>query len=980
VSYVPRFAFPWMLLLLALVPWVVWAGVRIRSLSPARKVMAVVLRSLMLTALVAALAGAELVKKSDKLATFFLLDQSNSIPELARVGSAQWVRNYCEEFMMHNDEAGVIVFGEEASIETSVAPALKLEDIKSFVGGEQTDLAGAIRLATAAFPQGYMKRMVVFSDGNETRGSALEETKLAQAAGVEVDVVPLMVGGGSEVRVRDVTAPTRVNADEPFQLRVEVEADQDCEATLRLFQRVHSGKRLMREQKVTLHEGVNPFLMAQELRAAGFYEYEATVESEADTILANNEGRTFSVVRGEPTVLYVEGAPEHSTHLGPALEAEGVKVVNANPAGMPTSLAQLQNFDALVLSDVSATDLSSDQLKSIELTVRDLGVGFVMIGGPNSFGAGGYFNTPVEDALPVSMDIKQRKIVPRGALVLIMHTCEMPQGNKWARDIAIAALDVLSSQDLMGTLAYRHGTGHDWIFGLQPVRDKTMMRNRIIQASTTIGDMPDVGTTLETAYGALKGADAAVKRVVIISDGDPAPPSAGLLNALARAKIAVSTVCIWPHSPNDENMLKWIATKTGGQYYLVRDPSKLPQIFAKEAAVVKRGLLNEKPFQPVLHHSSDIVRGFVESPFPTLRGYVVTTPKDNATVPLVSPDEDPVLAHWRYGLGKSVAFTSDVTSLWAADWLKWEGFNRFWAQTVRWALREVMPTDFRVDTEATGGVGYVKIDAVDEEGRFVNFLRPKGVVTGPPPAFERQELELAQTGPGIYEGKFPLEQRGVYMMNLTYSLQDGSQGLFTTGLSLDYSKEYEYKTTNRPLLEQVAATGGGTMLGPEDNPFVHNLVSSPTITPVWPYLVAFAACVFPLDIFVRRVVVNFYAVYTWLAALLRKMPALRRIVPVPAAKPAPVTGAYIAAPSPEYDFAAEGEAAPRYFGVMVEKHAEGAATATPETAVETADPTAAGHFEYTQQLLAAKQRALKRRKLRRDQAGPRDQAEEKENG
>jgi len=977
VSYVPRFAFPWMLLLLGLVPWSVWAGIRIRSLPPVRKVMAVVLRSLMLAALVVALAGAELVKRSDKLAVFFLLDHSNSVPEAVRLGSAQLVRNYCEQFMRHNDEAGVIAFGEEASIETSVAPALKLDEIKSFVGGEQTDMAGAIRLATAAFPQGYMKRMVVFSDGNETRGSALEEAKLAQAAGIEVGVVPLMIGGGSEVRIRDVISPSKVNADEPFQLRVEVEADQDCEATLRLYQRMKSGKQLMREQKVTVHKGVNPFLMAQELRVPGFYEYEATVDSDADTILANNEGRTFSVVRGEPTVLYVEGDPEHSLRFGPALKAEGLNVMSANPASMPTSLAQFQNYDVVVLSDVSATDLSSDQLKSIELMVRDLGIGFVMIGGPKSFGAGGYFDTPVETALPVSMDIKQRKILPRGALVLIMHTCEMPEGNKWARDIAIASLKVLSSQDLMGTLAYHWQRGSDWIYPLQPVGDKTKMEGLIHQASTSIGDMPDVGTTLEMAYHALKDADAGVKRVVIISDGDPAAPSAGLLDVLAAAKIAVSTVCIWPHSANDEAMLNWIAAKTGGQYYRVQDPTRLPQIFAKEAAVVKRGLLNEKEFVPKLNHSSDVVQGFYESPFPSLKGYVVTTAKDNATVPLVSEDEDPVLAHWRYGLGKSAAFTSDVTGRWAAEWLNWEGFNRFWAQTVRWALREVMPTDFRVETKAAGGTGYVKIDAVDEGGRFVNFLRPKGVVTGPPPGFERQELQLIQTGPGIYEGKFPLEQRGVYMMNLSYTLEDGSQGLFTTGLSLDYSREYEYKTTNRPLLEQVASVGGGAILGPESNPFVHNLVSSPTITPIWMYLVAFAACIFPLEIFVRRVVVNFRAAYVWSAALLRKVPALRRVVPAPALKPAPVTGTYIASPSPQYDFAAGGEGKPRYFGVMVTEERPGgeAAEATAaETAVGEAERDTLGHFEYTQRLLAAKRRALERRRLRGSQP------EDKENG
>jgi len=286
----PRFMFPWVLTLLLLVPWSIWIGARIRSLSPVRKWTAIIMRSVILVCLVAALAGAELVKTSDKLAVFFLLDQSNSIPEGTRLATAQWVRNTCTESMTSNDEAGVIVFGDEASIELSVDPVLELDDIKSYIGGEQTDMAAAIRLAMAAFPQGYMKRMVIYSDGNETRGSALEEAKLAQAAGVAVEVVPLKIGGVHEVRVREVGVPSRVNAEEPFQLRVVVRAEQDCEGTLRVFQRMKGGKRLLRKEPVTLQQGDNTFLLAQELTRAGFYEYEAAIETAADTVLANNEG------------------------------------------------------------------------------------------------------------------------------------------------------------------------------------------------------------------------------------------------------------------------------------------------------------------------------------------------------------------------------------------------------------------------------------------------------------------------------------------------------------------------------------------------------------------------------------------------------------------------------------------------------------------------------------------------------------------
>lgn len=974
ISLYPRFTFGWALLLLLLVPWTIWMGCRLRSLPPGRKWTAIVLRTLVLVCLIAALAGTQLVKETDRLAVFFLLDRSNSIPEELRLASTQAVRNVSQEHQTGKDEAGVIAFGELPRIELSMGPSLELREIRSFVGGEQTDLAAAMRLAMAAFPQGYMRRMVIYSDGNETRGSALEEARMAQAAGIAVDVVPLTIGGAHEVLVREVTAPNSVNTGEPFRLRAVVHAKQECEATLKVYQRLQHGKRILAPRRVILHEGDNVFLLSQELFSPGFYEYEVAIESDADTVVANNEGHAFTMVRGEPTVLYVESNPGKSVYLKSALEAEGLLVEQRTPASMPVSLAELQRYDALVLSDVSSTDLSAEQLKALEAAVRDLGIGLVMIGGPSSFGAGGFIDTPVEAALPVDMDIKQRKVLPRGALVLIMHTCEIPDGNAWAREIGLASLNVLASQDLMGALGYLYQvgpmeSGESWIFPLQPVGDKTMMRATLITASSAIGDMPAVGPTLQMAYTALKGADAAVKRVVIISDGDPAAPTKGLLGRLKEAGISVSTVCIAPHSPNDQNMLRWIALETGGQFYFVTTPQNLPQIFTKEAAAVKRGMLVEEPFVPVLNHDSELLSGLSGAPLPQLKGYVVTSPKNKAVVPLVSHEGDPVLAHWRYGLGKSVAFTSDITTRWAGDWLGWQGFNQFWAQTVRWAMRETTPTNFRVDTKVKEGKGYVKIDAVDHQGRFVNFLRPRAVVVGPAPEFTTYTLELSQTGPGIYETSFPVNHRGSYMINITYETETGSQAMIPAGLALSYSREYDFNNTNLPLLEQITDASGGKVVSATDNPFRHDLKSSPTITPIWHYLALLAALLFPVDIFVRRVAIDYAAAYARALTLLKNAPGLGRMIAAPTPKPTPVTGRYGAARSPES--ATDPDAVARSFGIAPAAAAsrqpgEGREYVEME---ETAEET-----DYTKRLLAAKQRARDKQKRRSGRDEPEEES------
>jgi len=976
MTYLPRFSEPWMLALLVVVPWSIYVGAKIRSLGRGRKYTAMALRSIILLAVVGALAGTEIVKTSDRLAVFFLLDQSSSIPEEFRLNSAQWVRNYCDEHMTSRDEVGVIVFGEDASVELNVAPTLGLREIRSYVGGEQTDLAAAVRLAMAAFPQGYMRRIVAFSDGNQTRGDAVEEVKSARADGIAVDVVPLSIGGAQEVRVREVSAPNQANTDEPFQLRIVVHADQPCSGTLHVYQRAGGQRQMLRPQQVQLQPGDNAFLLTQELKHPGFYEYEVTLDSDADTVAANNEGRAFTTVQGEPVVLYVEGDPEHSTRLSEALVAEGLHMQQIEPAMLPTSLPQLQNYDGVILSDVSSTRISIDQMKMLEAMVRDHGIGLTMIGGQESFGAGGYLDSPVEKALPVDMDIKQRKVLPRGALAVIMHTCEIQDGNVWAREIALAALNVLASHDLMGALGYMYDTGDSWIFELQPVGDKSMMRQAIARGSTRVGDMPSIQPTLAMAYKALKNADAAAKRVVMISDGDPAMPPPSQIQAFIDAKIPISTVCIAPHSGNDQSRLNHIAQQTGGQYYFVNNPRNLPQIFSKEAAVVKRGVFIEEEFVPQVLHDSELLYGLSTDSLPALLGYVVAMPKENATVPLVSHEGDPVLCHWRYGLGKSVAFTSDVTPRWAAQWMAWEGFNRFWAQTVRWMLREVSTTNFRVDTRLADGLGNIRVDAVDEKGEFVNFLRPKGVVTTPD--FERLEVDLTQTGPGIYEGTFPVSGTGVYMANLSYTREDGTAGLIPTGLAVNYSQEYEYNTPNIPLLERMAAAGGGRLLTGGENPFQHDLVASPTITPVWQYLLLLAACALPLEIFVRRVVVPYGLIFAYAVRGARSLPGLKRYIPAPAARRAPVTGTYSAAgaptPPPIHAVQAEAETVEPAPAAPLEGSFGQVQEPEPEKPKKETKQEAAGHSAYTRQLLAAKERAKKQQTRRSggtdDSAGP----------
>jgi len=511
-----------------------------------------------------------------------------------------------------------------------------------------------------------------------------------------------------------------------------------------------------------------------------------------------------------------------------------------------------------------------------------LGIGLIMLGGPDSFGAGGWQGSPIEEALPVAMDVKQRKVIPSGALALIMHSCEIPQGNYWSQEISVAALNVLGRNDYMGFLRFSmQAGGPAWLFPLTKVGSKRDMKNKIQNLRfNDIGDMPSFDNTLQKAYDSLVEVEANVKHIVILSDGDPAQPSQGLVDDIIDAGITISTVCIAPHGINGTAVMEELAEYCNGKFYHVKNNKNLPKIFIKEASTIRRNMLVEETFTPRLRQMSEMLLGF-ESGFPSLDGYVVAGFKDQAETVLTSDKEDPLLAHWRYGLGKTAAFTSGPKARWANTWLSWEQYAKFWGQLVRWTLRSTEDDNFVVQTSVEGDRVRIAIDAMTEDGEFLNDLDFSGAVLNP--SLEPVEVDIRQTQPGRYEAELSAKEAGSYLMNLAYE-QKGEQleGRLTAGISVPYSPEHSTTKQNDVILKQLQELSANPFLEPDQSIFEHNLIATGDIKPLWPLMIALAIIFFFLDIAVRRV----FFELTQLEALLGRVkawllyPFTRQLAPV----------------------------------------------------------------------------------------------------
>jgi uncharacterized membrane protein len=840
-----QFTHPYFLLLLIpAVAWVIWLGRKSDvQLSPARRRFALGLRLSVLLLLALALAGLQILLQVDGMNLFFVLDRSDSVPSHQQEAARQFVNN-ASKLKRTVDRAGVIVFGTESSIESSPNTAVDLQKVQAVVNTDRSDLAAAIRLGTAAFPETGQKRLVLLTDGNENIGDALAAVLASKPLNVSVDVLPMGVSRARDVSVQRLQLPSNLKKNQSFEAKIFVQTDRSTPATVRLFR----NEQFLGEQRVQLSEGKNLFTFPQSLPDAGYYSYDVQVEVPGDPLVQNNRASGFTTVLGEPRILVISSDPDQEQGLVGALQQSRLETKLGGIQDFPASLAEMQSYDSIFLCNVAAGDLGSDRQKLLESAVRDFGVGLVCVGGEQAYAAGGYRGTPLESVLPVSMELDSKKVLPSGAVVLVMHGMEFANGNQVARDCAQGVLAALGPRDEMGVLLW-DGTER-WLFPLQKVGNKRALAQQI--AGMNQGDLGSFENILGMAQQALNTSKASLKHIIVFSDGDPSAPSATLMSSIVYDRITVSSILIAGHVGPE--IMIYMAESGKGRFYNITSPFDLPQVFIKETAVILKSAIYEEPFKPQLKGSTEVVRGIGAESYPVTLGYVATTPKPRAETPLWTDKGDPLLAHWQYGLGRTVAFTSDAKSKWARNWLSWQNYRQFWSQAAQWSLRRLENAEFTTEVTIDRGEGLISVDASDAEGNYRNFLNLQAVVVSP--KGERQTVRLDQTGPGQYEARFATKDVGAYMLHLL-NIQDGQiQGSQVVGASISYSPEFIASEPNFNLLRRLAEAGGGKLLEVGSNPFAHDRRTTYQPRDVWEWLLRLAIILFVADVGVRRVQVE----------------------------------------------------------------------------------------------------------------------------
>jgi len=907
----------WMAVLVVIAPLLAWYYRRSLSDFPPRQLLVSLLTRCAIVALLATgLSGLTLLRPTAQQFIIVAVDQSLSVDEeraddAAKNPSESPRKSQVDEYLDKafagrspgEHKVMYLPFAAQAGTLSSERRLLSpqgasgpVAGVTKVAGGEldrnSTDLSAAIRSAAGAMPPDYVPRIVLLTDGNQTMGdvlqAALGTASAAKAVSatttdgrskaprpsmlIPVDTVPLKVRDDAEVQVAAVEVPAQVREGEPFYVEVVINSNHEDEGLVEVFRGAH--KVLSENRK--LKSGENRFRFQQSITGERLAQYTVKIGGlKSDTLLDNNTESGLVFTTGKPHVLLIESEPKLAQQLVWALQQEEIEVDVRPVEGMPDTLADLQNYELLVLSNVPATSLSQRQMELARTYVQDLGGGFMMLGGDQSFGLGGYYKTVLEEILPVRSDFEKEKEKPSLGMVLVIDKSGSMGGEKieMAKEAAKSAAELLGPRDQLGVIAF-DGNFY-WVSDLQSAGNKARIIDDISRVEA--GGGTTMAPAMEEAFTTLQGATAKLKHVIVLTDGISSPGDfEGIAQNMASSRITCSTVAVGEGC--DGKLLEEIARIGQGRYFEAMDPSSLPQIFAKETMTASKSAINEQPFVPQVVRPTQTLADIDFETAPFLLGYVVTRPKATCEFILATEAGDPLLAWWRYGLGTTVAFTSDAKSRWGAEWLTWPGYSKFWAQVIRQSMRKNDVKGVIVDVKQERRKATVTLDAIDPTGKFLNQAVTEATIIDP--QLGQRKLELRQTAPGRYVAEFETPASGAYHLNLRQKTAGGTLlHQQTRGLIVGYPDELRLHPTNNELLKSLAESTGGRFDPPAEELFASqnerslDSQSSGTetaartvqrSTPLWSYLVMAALSLFVIDVALRRIDFSLWWPVRWM--------------------------------------------------------------------------------------------------------------------
>ncbi len=788
-----------------------------------------------------ALLGVSVNRRDAVNTTIFLVDASNSNAQnLADM--EEYIKDSVQKMPARN-QYGIVTFGKNSLVEQFLMREDHFSQIMSLPDKTATNFEDALSRALAMIPQNAAGRIVILTDGKETKGSIGNTASALASRQTELLALLFETKQGQDAYIENVELPSYLYHGDSYSMTVTVESNYETDASIQIWMDTMQVK----SYDVHLNRGTNQYKFSQEVVGENVESFEVKVEAPEDTCKENNSYHAYAVVDSAPKILVVSGMDEDSTQYGSLLQSANCNYNMVSAMNAPDSLEELLEYKSIVLENVYLADLPKGFLENIETYVKDYGCGLVCCGGDDSYALGGYRESVLETVLPVDMELRGVDEIPTTAMIMVIdHSGSMginAGDGSTNLDLAITAaetaVDQMRSTDYVGVISF--DDSYSWVVEPVTVSDRDEIKEKI----ETIAE--GGGTTIQPALReALKGVaecDTGIRHVILLTDGQgESSDYSTIIKAYNEKGVTLSTVAVGDGS--DAALLEQIAKECGGRYYYSDIASDIPKIFAQEVFLSGDTYLQNGEFGLSVNGSNEITRGLFAGGWPEIYGYVSSTPKNNSHVLIASEKDDPILTVMQYGLGHTAAWNSDVTNEWTAGYAGTDDYVQLWKRIIDYSVGNTMIGEDSVDVMTAGGYTQIVYHAVDG----VQQTKIEAVYTDPDGNTKTEPLYA--TAPGSYEAKLETDMTGIYNLSVR-RVDDGEiVNAITTAAAVQYSDEYKFDVNANAFMEFVNRYG--TLLNAEDNFWKQKKSESKEKYELTKWLILLAVLWFVMDVAFRR--------------------------------------------------------------------------------------------------------------------------------
>jgi Ca-activated chloride channel homolog len=799
-----------------------WSLFGLRSIG---RIVAPLMRALGLALFVLALAGPQKIMREEGATRPALLDASASITPAMRKWETDLIGNQLA--LRGSDPATLFGAENHAGTVSDAIATLNSADGCKACAPTSTNLENALS-ALASNPAAKGGPAVVVTDGWQNRGDATRAITALLAAGIRLYLfTPPGAASVPNVAMTGLALPSALSKSAPFALGVTMDNLNHVPVAGNI--EIYRNGTLLAQRKVMLNPGAERFDFPVQTENAGLDSYKASFKADnaaLDTFLEDDSLQGWVGVGARRKILVLTNTQKDAAYLETVIQRMGLEAVVVPVDGQWNG--SLVGYDSVILNNLPRERLSA-QAQNALVSYVERGGSLVMTGGDESFGLGGYQNSPLAAIMPVVMKPPEHKERQRALVLVIDKSGSMNRDDKLKFAVAAAEkiLTTLKDNDLIAVIGF--DSQPFVVVPLQTVAKSRPYFNQMVERLKAQGRtflMP----AMEQAERTLVDSDAPIKHVIILSDGKVGGTLDMYYSLVASMhhdlEATVSTIAIGKDA--DFSLLDGISKYGGGGYFQTDSAKNLPQIFVEDFKQHGGDVtMVENQFTPHTTTPSPVLKDYAGRALPPLLGYVATELKPRATLDAYVDRQgrrDPVIASWKYQAGKTLAVTTDASGRWSGPWIARNSFAPIWDRILAWMTPEnaaEQKTDVALGYQA--GRIQVKLTDYSEQPGFESHLVTATVTR---PDGTRAATALGEEAPGELAGAIDAPEPGTYYIEVK-SADSKAPPLppLAYTVSPAVTAELPRPEPNYGLLEQLASATGGRL-----NPSTSDVeITRPTI-------------------------------------------------------------------------------------------------------------------------------------------------------